>query len=85
MKRLLEVPEAAEERSPPLFDYEPVADEIDSRCIDELLRTLERHRGLVAVDRRDPDVAGLDLDLEPDGTGSGEVLLSHRSSFQPRP
>jgi hypothetical protein len=68
-----------------VLDDEPVADELDGRRVDELLRPGQRDRRLAALDRLDVDVAGGDPDLQPDGPGSGEGLLFHRDSFQLRP
>ena len=83
LKRSVEPAEEAGEALALQLDDEPVTDKFDRGGVEELLRALEGHRRLAAVDRRDIDIGGGDLDLEPDRPRRGEGL--HRYSFQLRP
>src|SRR5262249_37724858 len=77
LERAVEVLEEAGEGLRLGGDEEPVADELDRRRVDELLRAAQDDGRFAAVGGLDLDVADPDLDLEPEGPGSGEGLLLH--------
>ena len=67
----------------------PAADQLDASVVDEVADgivvgdRLELDMGLVRLCRLELDLPGRDLEVQPDGAGSGERLAAHQKGNLP--